>query len=110
MHDHENANSSEYLSCFGLQVLYAVPRPPAASLPPRETVNFDFGWRFHLGDPVGHQIVQCSDADFPTNYSNVECLGLHSLDACQCRRLQERVLQVMLCVRFGSMPHRRAAG
>ena len=70
---------STYLAC--LQLLDAVPRPPAASLPPRETVNFDFGWRFHLGDPAGHQIVQCSDADFPTNYSNVECLRLRSSDA-----------------------------
>ena len=58
----------------------AVPRPPVGTrlddLPPRETVNFDFGWRFHLGDPAGERFVQCSDADFPTNYSNVVCRGL----------------------------------
>ena len=67
---------SRFICCF--QLLYAVSIHLAASLPPRETVNFDFGWRFSLGD---HQIVQCSDADFPVNYSNVECLGLHSSGA-----------------------------
>ena len=70
--------------CF----VHAVPTRPSASLPPRETINFDFGWRFLLGDPDG-QFLQCGGAeDFPTDYSNVECLGLHSAqvsNADECR-------------------------
>ena len=54
----------------------AVPRPPVLDLPPRETIKFDFGWRFHLGDPAGKRFERCSDTDFPTNYSSVECRGL----------------------------------
>lgn len=67
-----------------IQLLHATPRP-LASLPPRETINFDFGWRFLLGDPAGHN-VQCRD--FPTDLSNVECQGLihsHEASADDCR-------------------------
>ena len=74
-----------FVSC--LQLLHAVPRPLKASLPPRETVNFDFGWRFHLGDPHGMNL-QCSDAEFPTNYSKVQCKGLipvHAANVDACR-------------------------
>ena len=71
-----------FVSC--LQLLHAVPRPLKASFPPRETVNFDFGWRFHLGDPAGMN-VQCSDAEFPTNYSKVQCKGLKSVHAANVR-------------------------
>ena len=42
----------------------------------REEINFDFGWRFHLGDIPSY--VNCNGTAFPHNLSNVECLGLKS--------------------------------
>lgn len=39
----------------------------------RESVNFDFGWRFLLGEPGG---VTCPPNSFPKNLSGVECMGL----------------------------------
>ena len=52
----------------------------------RETVLFDFGWRMTLGD-IGNA-GNCPASSFPTNFSNVECLGLqqaqaHSSDECR---------------------------
>lgn len=45
-----------------------------ADEPGREVINFDFGWRFHLGEATGN--FSCPSSAFPTNLSNVECLGL----------------------------------
>ena len=42
--------------------------------PGREVVNFDFGWRFHLGNGAAN--FSCPSSAFPTNLSNVECQGL----------------------------------
>ena len=52
----------------------------------RETVKFDFAWRFHLGDiPV----EKCYNGAFPTNRSGMQCTGLHRqgdlTDAEHCR-------------------------
>ena len=61
----------------------------ASQVGAREDVNFDFAWRFALGD-MG-TAVHCSADAFPQNLSMVECLGLRSnsatnaddcLDAC----------------------------
>ena len=40
----------------------------------RETINFDFAWRFQLGDY--DIITTCSDSDFPNNYNGLQCYGL----------------------------------
>ena len=40
----------------------------------REQVLFDFGWRFYLGDLAN--FAMCPENSFPTNLSNVECMGL----------------------------------
>ena len=42
----------------------------------RETINFDFAWRFQLGDEGS--IVQCPESSFPRNLSTVQCHGLKS--------------------------------
>ena len=51
----------------------------------RETVKFDFGWRFQLG---GNNIAPCPESAFPKNLSGVECMGLRrgsSNNADDCR-------------------------
>ena len=48
-----------------------------ASSAPREVVNFDFGWRYHWGNPT----VACSPNAFPKNCSNVEYAGLNKNEA-----------------------------
>ena len=40
--------------------------------PARETVSFDFGWRFRLGEPG----PACPDDAFPQNLSGRQCYGL----------------------------------
>ncbi|XP_062504714.1 beta-galactosidase BoGH2A-like [Corticium candelabrum] len=42
--------------------------------PPREDINFDFAWRFHLGDVPGGN--ECPVNSFSKNLSGVECRGL----------------------------------
>lgn len=46
---------------------------------PREDVNFDFAWRFYLGNFSNW--FQCEEDAFPTNLSTVQCLGLKSSSA-----------------------------
>ena len=41
---------------------------------PRESVKFDFAWRFYLGDL--NPILSCNDSAFPRDLSKVQCLGL----------------------------------
>ena len=36
----------------------------------RETINFDFGWRFKLGEGV---VPQCPEESFPRNLNGVQC-------------------------------------
>lgn len=42
--------------------------------PIRETVNFDFAWRFKLGEDGS--TVQCSEKEFPQDLNAVECFDL----------------------------------
>ena len=48
-------------------------------LPPRETINFDFAWKFFLGEEG--TIVHCPESTFPHNITSVECRGLKSNSA-----------------------------
>ena len=43
----------------------------------REDINFDFGWRFNLGNIPAH----CDASAFPRDLSKVECLGLQKSSA-----------------------------
>ena len=52
------------------------PRTGIVSLSPREMVNFDFAWRFHLGE-LG---FACGDDFFPVKHDLVECTGLQHVD------------------------------
>ena len=47
--------------------------------PPRETIKFDFGWRFFLSNQGS--IVPCPESEFPHNLSNIQCLGLNEFSA-----------------------------
>ena len=50
----------------------------------REDINFDFGWRFSLGDFPAH----CEASAFPRDLSKVECMGLsqsNAANADECR-------------------------
>eukprot|EP00117_Sycon_ciliatum_P031891 scpid57417/ scgid24860/ Beta-galactosidase; Lactase len=58
--------------------------PPHPTTPPpvkkggREEVSFDFGWRFHLGDPG---IDPDSNCTFPKNLTGYQCQGLFATSA-----------------------------
>ena len=60
---------------FVLWLLFGV-KAAAESQSPREQVNFDFAWRFYLGDPTNG--TPCSKNAFPQNLTGVECRGLKS--------------------------------
>ena len=49
----------------------------AQSVLQREDINFDFGWRFSLGNSQVH----CDTSAFPRNLSAVECMGLSQSSA-----------------------------
>jgi len=52
----------------------------------RESVRFDFGWRFYEGVPGS--VVDCPASAFPINRTGVQCVGLKSTpatDADSCR-------------------------
>ena len=44
---------------------------------PRERINFDFAWRFHLGDPSN---AECPPNAFPRKPTGIQCKGL----TCDC--------------------------
>ena len=59
---------------LSLLLLWTLLYSPAAAKAIREEINFDFGWRFHLGDIPS--LLSCNNTAFPHNLSNVECMGL----------------------------------
>ena len=46
---------------------------PLLASAPRERINFDFAWRFHLGDPSN---AKCPPNIFPKNLTGIQCKGL----------------------------------
>ena len=70
-----------FLTVVGLlSASFAAP----IDLQQRESINFDFGWRFDLGDFP----VKCDASAFPRDLSKVECLGLTKSNAAnsdECR-------------------------
>ena len=53
------------------------PGSKNVSLSPREEVNFDFAWRFHLGELD----AVCGDDAFPLKRDGVGCAGLQHVDS-----------------------------
>ena len=67
-----------------LLLALVLPAAAAAAAPPRETVSFNFGWKFSLGDPPSAPPV-CGEADFEsltTDCTGVYYAPLHSADDC----------------------------
>lgn len=67
----------------------------SASEGPREDINFDFAWRFHLGDISGD--YKCPTHAFPKNLSNVECRGLKKDSATSADECMELCCSDIMC-------------
>ena len=73
-------NKMTFLHCFiALLSIEFVSSSPFSfeklDVPPREKINFDFAWRFILGEQDAK--AQCPETYFTHNLSSVECYGLH---------------------------------
>eukprot|EP00118_Oscarella_pearsei_P001518 m.7665 g.7665 ORF g.7665 m.7665 type:complete len:973 (+) comp19344_c0_seq1:163-3081(+) len=70
---------NEYLCVVALLFVQTAFNVQGNASSPREVVNFDFAWKFHLGNPNPAQV--CPPNSFPKNLSLVEYLGLQKNQA-----------------------------
>lgn len=70
----------------------------------RETVPFNFGWRFYLGDPSAPPPAACNATTFPVNLTGVRCDGLTASEAttpadCEAAACYQNVNVWQFCIK-----------